>query len=73
LCVCIPHPAIKLSEGLIVIVGSQWGDEGKGKLVDVLCDDVDIVARCQVCILAGRQSTDCREDIMLDIRLLWGM
>jgi hypothetical protein len=30
------------------IVGAQWGDEGKGKLVDVLCDDVDIVARCQV-------------------------
>ena len=31
-----------------VIVGAQWGDEGKGKLVDVLCEDVDIVARCQV-------------------------
>src|SRR5438552_18052064 len=30
------------------IVGAQWGDEGKGKLVDVLCEDVDIVARCQV-------------------------
>ena len=29
-------------------VGAQWGDEGKGKLVDVLCEDVDIVARCQV-------------------------
>jgi len=31
-----------------ILVGAQWGDEGKGKLVDVLCDDVDIVARCQV-------------------------
>ncbi|HET8657249.1 MAG TPA: adenylosuccinate synthase [Longimicrobiaceae bacterium] len=31
----------------IVIVGSQWGDEGKGKIVDVLADDVDIVARYQ--------------------------
>jgi len=31
----------------VVIVGSQWGDEGKGKLVDILSADYDIVARCQ--------------------------
>ncbi|KAK9471391.1 Adenylosuccinate synthetase [Dipodascopsis tothii] len=30
-----------------VVIGSQWGDEGKGKLVDVLCEDVDVCARCQ--------------------------
>lgn len=30
-----------------VIVGSQWGDEGKGKIVDVLADEVEIVARYQ--------------------------
>jgi adenylosuccinate synthase len=29
------------------IVGSQWGDEGKGKLVDILSEKFDIVARCQ--------------------------
>ena len=29
------------------IVGSQWGDEGKGKIVDVLAEEVDIVARYQ--------------------------
>lgn len=29
------------------VVGLQWGDEGKGKLVDVLSEDVDIVARYQ--------------------------
>jgi adenylosuccinate synthase len=28
-----------------VVVGSQWGDEGKGKIVDLLTDRVDIVAR----------------------------
>lgn len=28
-----------------VVLGSQWGDEGKGKLVDVLAGGVDIVAR----------------------------
>lgn len=30
------------------VLGSQWGDEGKGKLVDVLAKHFDIVARCQV-------------------------
>lgn len=30
-----------------VVLGAQWGDEGKGKLVDVLCDDIDVCARCQ--------------------------
>lgn len=30
-----------------VVLGSQWGDEGKGKLVDILCDKIDVCARCQ--------------------------
>ncbi|TAE21618.1 MAG: adenylosuccinate synthase [Candidatus Kapaibacterium sp.] len=30
-----------------IIVGAQWGDEGKGKLVDLLTKDADIVARYQ--------------------------
>ena len=30
-----------------VVVGCQWGDEGKGKIVDVLAETVDIVARYQ--------------------------
>jgi adenylosuccinate synthase len=30
-----------------VIIGAQWGDEGKGKLVDVLSEDIDIVVRYQ--------------------------
>jgi adenylosuccinate synthase len=31
----------------IVILGSQWGDEGKGKIVDLLMEDASIVARFQ--------------------------
>ena len=31
----------------IVIVGAQWGDEGKGKLVDLLSERADIVVRYQ--------------------------
>ncbi len=30
-----------------LVVGTQWGDEGKGKVVDLLAEDVDIVARYQ--------------------------
>ncbi len=30
-----------------VVAGCQWGDEGKGKIVDVLAQDVDVVARYQ--------------------------
>lgn len=29
------------------VVGMQWGDEGKGKIVDMLSRDADVVIRCQ--------------------------
>ncbi|GBE03684.1 adenylosuccinate synthetase [bacterium BMS3Abin09] len=31
----------------IVVVGAQWGDEGKGKIVDLLTQSADVVARYQ--------------------------
>ncbi|MDO8964481.1 MAG: adenylosuccinate synthase [Coriobacteriia bacterium] len=31
----------------IVLVGAQWGDEGKGKITDLLADDMDFVVRFQ--------------------------
>ncbi|HMI72241.1 MAG TPA: adenylosuccinate synthetase, partial [Solirubrobacteraceae bacterium] len=31
----------------IVIVGAQWGDEGKGKIVDLLAERADMVVRFQ--------------------------
>ena len=31
----------------IVVVGAQWGDEGKGKIVDYLTDRMDAVVRFQ--------------------------
>ena len=31
----------------VVVVGSQWGDEGKGKIVDWLSDQADVVIRFQ--------------------------
>ncbi|PKM11021.1 MAG: adenylosuccinate synthase [Gammaproteobacteria bacterium HGW-Gammaproteobacteria-10] len=31
----------------VVVIGTQWGDEGKGKLVDLLTDQADVVVRFQ--------------------------
>ena len=31
----------------VVVLGTQWGDEGKGKIVDLLCQDMDAVVRFQ--------------------------
>src|SRR5215471_9619664 len=28
-----------------ILVGAQWGDEGKGKIIDVLTEEADIVVR----------------------------
>src|SRR6266851_4248579 len=33
--------------GNVVVLGAQWGDEGKGKVVDLLAERFDIVARYQ--------------------------
>ena len=31
----------------VVLIGAQWGDEGKGKIVDLLTEEVDAVVRFQ--------------------------
>ena len=36
-----------MSGSCMVVLGCQWGDEGKGKIVDVLAEDVHVVARYQ--------------------------
>jgi len=33
--------------GNLVVIGAQWGDEGKGKIVDILAKDANIVVRYQ--------------------------
>ncbi|RUO96350.1 putative ADE12-adenylosuccinate synthetase [Jimgerdemannia flammicorona] len=35
------------TNGITVVLGTQWGDEGKGKLSDILCATADVCARCQ--------------------------
>ena len=29
----------------VVVIGSQWGDEGKGKIVDYLAEKAEVVVR----------------------------
>jgi len=40
----VPPQKIKFMANTI-LVGAQWGDEGKGKIIDVLTEDADIVVR----------------------------
>eukprot|EP00252_Welwitschia_mirabilis_P019667 TRINITY_DN4611_c0_g3_i1.p1 TRINITY_DN4611_c0_g3~~TRINITY_DN4611_c0_g3_i1.p1 ORF type:complete len:509 (-),score=107.72 TRINITY_DN4611_c0_g3_i1:162-1688(-) len=42
----VNDPIVNLSQ-VCAVLGTQWGDEGKGKLVDILAQRFDIVARCQ--------------------------
>jgi adenylosuccinate synthase len=48
-----------------VVVGSQWGDEGKGKIVDVLAEEVDVVARYQGGANAGHTVHVGQEEFIL--------
>src|SRR5690606_1389258 len=49
----LPPPVVWITRGAmngyhcLVVVGAQWGDEGKGKIVDVLAEEADVVARYQ--------------------------
>ena len=37
----------------VVVIGSQWGDEGKGKIVDWLSERADVVVRFQGVTMPG--------------------
>lgn len=45
-----PHkkPRLAPTNPVTVVLGSQWGDEGKGKIVDMIAATADICCRCQV-------------------------
>lgn len=41
------RPKHTINNKVTVVLGAQWGDEGKGKVVDMLAGDSDVVCRCQ--------------------------
>jgi adenylosuccinate synthase len=49
----------------VIVVGAQWGDEGKGKVVDLLAPQVDVVARFQGGNNAGHTVVVGREKFVL--------
>ena len=51
----------------LTIVGAQWGDEGKGKIVDYLCDKFDVVLRFQGGHNAGHTIIIGKEKFILSI------
>ena len=52
-------------KGITVVLGSQWGDEGKGKLVDILAQEANICARCAVGIPLVESSSAKRLEISI--------
>jgi adenylosuccinate synthase len=51
----------------VVVVGAQWGDEGKGKVVDTLAKHFDIVARYQGGANAGHTVCVCGKKFILQL------
>ncbi len=51
----------------VVVVGAQWGDEGKGKVVDTLAEHFDIVARYQGGANAGHTVYVCGKKFILQL------
>ena len=58
----------------IVVVGTQWGDEGKGKVVDVLTPHVNVVVRYQGgnnaghTVVVGSPKTRDGEVLVVDLK-----
>jgi adenylosuccinate synthase len=52
---------------LVVAVGAQWGDEGKGKIVDILARDADVVVRYQGGANAGHTVVSGDEEFILHL------
>ena len=51
----------------LVIIGTQWGDEGKGKIVDILAKDADMVVRYQGGSNAGHTVINARDTFIFHL------
>ncbi len=52
---------------VLVVVGAQWGDEGKGKIIDLLTEKADVVARYQGGHNAGHTVVVGMEEFVLHL------
>ena len=72
-----------LNMSTLVIVGSQWGDEGKGKITDYIAQESDVVVRSQGGNNAGHTISFGGEKfalrsiplvyLILKLKMLWQM
>ena len=53
------------------VIGAQWGDEGKGKIVDLLSKNANLVARFQGGANAGHTVYKGDHKIILHQIALW--
>ncbi|MDE0091695.1 MAG: adenylosuccinate synthetase, partial [Oligoflexia bacterium] len=51
----------------LIVIGSQWGDEGKGKLIDILSSKADFVVRYQGGANAGHTLKVQNEQIIVHL------
>ena len=54
----------------VVILGTQWGDEGKGKIVDLLTDKAQYVIRYQGGHNAGHTLVINGEEVKVNVRAI---
>ncbi len=50
-----------------ILIGTQWGDEGKGKITDILADEMDIVVRYQGGNNAGHTVVNGDQELKLHL------
>ena len=57
----------KAAAKTLAVIGAQWGDEGKGKIVDLLSEEADIIARFQGGNNAGHTVVVGGEQVILHL------
>jgi adenylosuccinate synthase len=51
----------------VVVIGAQWGDEGKGKIIDILSEQCDYIVRYQGGNNAGHTVVIDRKEFILHL------
>lgn len=51
--ICVNFSALNKPLANVIVIGAQWGDEGKGKITDLLSKSADVVVRYQGGVNAG--------------------
>ena len=57
----------------IAIIGTQWGDEGKAKIVDLLAGSADVQVRTSGGNNAGTLGRCSRDEVSVPLDSLWNM